>query len=231
MHDPAGELAKIVFLIFLLLALGGLVWWVIWLLGVFFSASVNVTKQVGAAIVDWNARRVEANEQAALETAAVQRQRDETARQERALAHEREKLHEPIAQLQAYYAEVEAYVRDRYPAAIITAFIRYEMGEGKTVRERWEACHRMIAQLQALVVERMEERRRQVAEREQRRQQLARRIREIDEAIAGLHREISLQQASPLDVEIIEQEVAGIRLRIRELQIERYELTEELNRV
>jgi chromosome segregation ATPase len=111
---------------------------------------------------------------------------------------------------------------------MLLAYINVEMGEEKGVTERWAACHQMIAELQPLVMEAKARERRATEQRRQQQEHRRRRFQEINAEIASLENEIALARNSPLDADIIEEEIMGIRARLQRLAQERDRLNEEV---
>jgi hypothetical protein len=118
---------------------------------------------------------------------------------------------------QQFYAAHQDVLREAFPEALWRASLEAAIPSDAEAVTAWAAARALIERLQPLVARAKESHRQRVAER-----------RQLLEEIGSLTRQIDKVRASPLDEDVIEDEVEGFRQRIALLE-KRLAMLESLN--
>jgi hypothetical protein len=118
-----------------------------------------------------------------------------------------------------YYAENKEFLSS-YPPSLLEAFIRKEMGDTVPPDKCWDACHRIIGELQVHIGREQDKRKRE----EDAKKRNQEKIKELDKQIQNVHEQIKLQENSPMDAKIGEAEIGSLQKLIAELEEEKEKL-------
>lgn len=108
--------------------------------------------------------------------------------------------------LKDFYAAYRDLLGESFPPSLMKAFIASEMGNDKNANQLWAICLDKITELLPLVARGRKE---QV------------RIRQIDAEITACHERIARLEMSDIDPDLIDDEIEGQRLKVRQLETQK----------